>query len=90
MGKTFLKADLKHFVGVCLLHNFFEAVVNCANKEFTVFVGEAAAGGNVSVGVNVENVARPLTVIFLEPAAGLPGAVVVARVGAGQGVDGDV
>ena len=73
MGKAFFVADFYHWIGGGILHDGFEAVVNCAYEECWIFVGEAAAGGNVSVGVNVENVAGALAVIFLEPAAGLPG-----------------
>ena len=74
MGEAFGVADFYHWISGGILHDDFEAVVNCPNEECWIFVGEAAAGGNVSVGVNVENVAGALAVIFLEPAAGLPGA----------------
>ena len=84
MGETFLVADFYHWIGDSFLHDCFKAVVDCAYKKCRVFVRKAAAWGNVSVGVNVEYVARALAVIFLEPAAGLPGAAVGARVGAGQ------
>ena len=84
MGKAFFVADFYHGIGCGFLHNFFEAVVNCAYEKGRVFVCKAAARRYVSVGVNVENVAGALTVIFLEPAACLPGAAVVARVGAGE------
>ena len=77
MGKAFFVADFYHWIGGSFLHDAFKAVVNCANEEGGILVCEAAAWGNVSVGVNVENVAGALTVIFLEPAAGLPGARVV-------------
>ena len=77
MGEAFFVADFYHWVGGGFLHDDFEAVVDCAYEEGWIFVGEAAAGGNVSVGVNVEDVAGALAVIFLEPAAGLPGAGVV-------------
>ena len=73
MGKAFFVADFYHWIGGGILHDGFEAVVNCANEEGWIFVCKAAARGNVSVGVNVENVAGALAVIFLEPAAGLPG-----------------
>ena len=74
MGETLGVADFYHWISGGILHDVFEAVVNCPNEECWIFVGEAAAGGNVSVGVNVENVAGALAVVFLEPAAGLPGA----------------
>ena len=77
MGKAFFIADFYHWISSCLLHDSFEAVVDCAYEKGGILVCEAAAWGYVSVCVNIENVARALTVIFLEPAAGLPGARVV-------------
>ena len=73
MGEALGVADFYHWISGGILHDGFEAVVNCAYEEGGIFVGEAAAGGNVSVGVNVEDVAGALAVIFFEPAAGLPG-----------------
>ena len=90
MGETFFVADFYHRIGGGFLHNFFEAVVNCAYEKCRVFVCKTAARRYVSIGVNVEYVAGALTVVFTEPAAGLPGAGVVVRVCAGQGVDGDI
>ena len=90
MGKAFFVADFYHRICGCLLHDDFEAVVDCSYKEGRIFICKAAAGGNVSVGMNVENVARTLTVVFFEPATGFPGAAVVARVGAGEVVDWDI
>ena len=90
MRKAFLVADLYHRICSDILHDLFQTVVNGAYKKFRVFVCKAAAGCYVSIGVNVEYVAGALTVIFLEPAAGLPGAGVVTRVSAGQSVDGDI
>ena len=90
MGKAFFVADFYHRICGGILPDDFEAIVNCANEEGGVLVCKAAAGGTVSVGVNVEDVAGALAVIFLEPAAGLPGAGVFCSVGAGQVVDGDV
>ena len=77
MGKSFLVADFYH--GICggFLHDTFKVVCDRAYEEGGIFVCEAAARRNVSVGVNVENVARALTVIFLEPVAGFPGSRVV-------------
>ena len=49
MGETFFVADFYHWIGGGILHDAFEAVVNCANEEGGVLVGEAAAGGNVAV-----------------------------------------
>ena len=77
MGETFFIADFYHGIFGCLLHDSFEAVVNGAYEKCWVFIGKAAARRNVSVGVYVENVARTLTVIFLKPVAGLPGARVI-------------
>ena len=77
MGKTFFVADFYHWICGCLLHDSFEAVVNGACEKCRVFIGKTAAGGNVSVGMNVKYVARALTVIFLKPVAGLPGARVI-------------
>ena len=76
-GETFFIADFYHGICGCLLHDSFEAVVNGAYEKCWVFIGKAAARRNVSVGMNVENVARALTVIFLKPVAGLPGARVI-------------
>ena len=72
MGEAFLVADFYHGIGGGFLHDCFESVVDSANEEGGIFVCKAAAGSYVSVGVNVENVARALTVVFLEPAASLP------------------
>ena len=74
MRKAFFIADFYH--GVCggFLHYCFKAVCDMAYEEGGIFVCKAAAGRNVSVGMNVEDVTRALTVIFLKPAAGLPGA----------------
>ena len=77
MRKAFFVADFYHGVGRGFLHDAFKVVCDAAYEEGRVFVCKAAAGSYIAVGVNVENVARALTVIFLEPAAGLPGAVVV-------------
>ena len=77
MRKSFLVADFYHWICGGFLHDFLEAVADCAYEESGIFVCKTAAGSNVSVGMNVENVARALAVIFLEPAAGLPGARVV-------------
>ena len=74
MGKPFLVADFKHGVLTGIFHKLFKAVIYCANKEGRIFVCKTTAGRDVSVGMNVENVAGALAVIFLEPAAGLPGA----------------
>lgn len=90
MGEAFFVADFYHWIGCGFLHDCLKSVGDCANKEGRIFVCKATAGCDVSVGVNVENVARTLAVIFLEPEAGLPGAAVVARVGAGEGVDWDI
>ena len=77
MGEAFFVADFYHWIGGGFLHDGFEAVVDCSYEEGRVFVCKTAAGRNISVGMNVENVTWALTVIFLEPAAGLPDAVVV-------------
>ena len=77
VGETFFIADFYHWIGDGFLHYCFEAVVNGAYEKCWVFIGKAAARRNVSVGMNVENVARALTVIFLKPVAGLPGARIV-------------
>ena len=77
MGKTFFVTDFYHWIGGDILHDTFKAVVNCAYEEGGVLVCKAAAWSNISVGMNVENVTRALTVIFFEPTAGLPGARVV-------------
>ena len=77
MGEAFGVADFYHWISGGILHDGFEAVVNCAYEEGGIFVGEAAAGGNVSVGMNVENVAGAFAVVSTEPAAGLPGARVI-------------
>ena len=77
MGKAFLIADFYHWIGGGILHDSFEAVVDCAYEKGGILVCKTAAWGYVSVCVNVEYVARALTVIFLEPAAGLPGARVI-------------
>ena len=77
MGKAFFVADFYHWIGGGILHDCFKAVCDAAYEKCWIFVCKAAAWSNISVGMNVEDVARPLTVIFLEPAAGLPGARVV-------------
>lgn len=73
MGEAFFVADFYHRVGGGFFHDCFEAVVDCAYEEGGVFVCKAAAWGNVSVGVDVENLAGAFAEVFLEPAAGLPG-----------------
>ena len=77
VGEAFFIAEFNHGVGGRFFHDFFKAVCDVAYEESGIFVCKAAAGSYVSVGVNVENVTRTLTVIFFEPAAGLPGARVV-------------
>ena len=77
MGKAFFVADFYHWIGGGILHDCFKAVCDAAYEKCRIFICKTAAWGYVSVCVNVENVARALAVIFLEPAAGLPGARVV-------------
>lgn len=74
MRKAFFVAEFNHGVGGRFFHDFFKAVCDVAYEEGGIFVCKAAARRNVSVGMNVEDVTRALTVIFLKPAAGLPGA----------------
>ena len=87
MGKTFFVADFYHAVLGGVLHKLVKAVVYCANEEGWIFVSKTAARGNVSVGVNIENVAGALTVVFAEPFAVFPGARVFGREGTGKMVD---
>ena len=77
MGKTFFVADFYHWIGGGILHDCFKVVCDATYEKSRIFICEATAWGYVSVGVDVENVTRALTVIFFEPAAGLPGARVV-------------
>lgn len=77
VGESFFIADFQHGISGGVLHDCFIAVGDAAYEKCRVFVCKTAAGGDVSVGVNVENVAGALAVIFLEPAAGPPGTRVV-------------
>ena len=77
MRKAFFVAEFNHGVGRGFLHDAFKAVCDAAYEEGLVFVCKAAAGSYIAVGVNVENLAGAFAVVFAEPAAGLPGAVVV-------------
>ena len=74
VGKPFFVADFYHRICGCFFHNCFEAVFYCSNEEGWIFVSEAAAWGDISVCVYVENLAGTFAVVFAEPAAGLPGA----------------
>jgi hypothetical protein len=74
VGESFFVADFQHGISGGVLHDTFKAVCDVTYEEGGIFVCKAAARRNVSVGMNVEDVTRALTVIFLKPAAGLPGA----------------
>ena len=87
VGEAFFVADFYHGIGGGVLHDLREGVGDAAYEQCRVFICKTTARGDVAVGVNVENVAGALTVIFLEPAAGLPGAGVVRGVGAGEVID---
>ena len=77
MGKAFLIADFYHWIGGGILHDCFKAVCDAAYEKCRIFICKTAAWSNVSVGMNVEYITWALTVIFFEPAAGLPGARVI-------------
>jgi hypothetical protein len=53
VGKSFFVADFDHFIIFGILHYGFVTVCYTANKEGLIFICEAAAWRNVSVGVNV-------------------------------------
>ena len=74
MRKAFFVADFYHWICGRFFHDFFKAVCDVAYEEGGIFVCKAAAGGDVAVCMNIKNLARAFAVIFLEPAAGLPGA----------------
>ena len=77
MGETFFVAEFYHWISGGFLHDGFEAVGDEAYEESWILICKATAWGDVAVGVNVEDVAGAFAVVFLEPAAGLPGARVV-------------
>ena len=75
--KAFFIADLNHTVLAGILHEFFKGVIYCSYKKCRIFIGKTTAGSNVSVGVNIENVAGTFAVVFAEPFFVLPGAGIV-------------
>ena len=90
MREAFFVADFYHRIGGGVLHDLREGVGDAANEKGGILVCKAATWSDVAVCVNVENVAGAFTVVFLEPAAGLPCARVVGSVGAGEVVYVDI